>query len=177
MDGFLGEIRLFAFPKAPDGWLLCQGQILQIQKYTSLFSLLSNRYGGDAKTTFALPDLRGRVPVSIANGLSLGNSGGVDSVTLTMTQMPAHTHSVAATTSVGTVGIPTGLYPAQATKPSGSAATVPAAPPFYGAANSLTSLAPKSVGESGGNKGHDNRQPYLAINYCICVTGYYPPRN
>lgn len=177
MDGYLGEIRLFAFFKAPDNWLLCQGQALPINQYQALYSLLGTAYGGDGKTTFALPDLRGRTPISIDNGVSLGASGGTDTVTLQASQIPAHIHYLLAMTGAGTMGVPTGLYPAQVTKPSGGSSTIPDAPPFYGPANDLAPLTPVSVSSTGGSVAHENRQPFLAINYCICVAGLYPPRN
>lgn len=177
MDGYLGEIRLFAFPKAPDNWLLCQGQLLPIAQNQALYSLLGVSYGGDGKTTFALPDLRGRTPISIDNGVSLGSSGGTDSVALQASQIPAHIHYLMAMTGAGTMGVPTGLYPAQVTKPSGGSSTIPDAPPFYGPSSNLTPLNPASVNPTGGGAGHENRQPFLAINYCICTVGMYPPRN
>ncbi len=165
-EPFLGTIVGFAGNFAPRGWALCQGQILSISQNTALFSLLGTTYGGNGQTTFALPDLRGRTPVSSGQGpglsnYDLGQSGGEESVVLNAAQMPAHTHQVLGS-SVATGGRPNGRTPATGGQ--------------YGNANDVT-MDPGMIQAAGGSQPHDNMPPHLAINYIIALQGIFPSRN
>jgi microcystin-dependent protein len=168
---FLGTIRLVGFNFAPVGWALCQGQTLPISQNTALFSLLGTYFGGDGQQTFNLPDLRGRVAVNQGQGPGLSNyaqgqPGGAESVSLIVNQAPTHTHTMMAATNVTAPNPGPGLAlgtPATAVK-------------MYGAA-SPTALAPTSIGPFGSGGPHENRQPYLALNYIIALTGIFPSRS
>ena len=173
MEQYIGALTLFGFNFAPRGWAKCDGQLLSIAQNTALFSLLGTTYGGNGQTTFALPDLRGRVPLHQGNGPGLsarviGESGGVENVTLLQTQMPTHTHSVSlgASSSDGVRKNPTGSVPAAT---AGSSYAAP------GDADGV--MAAAVVGTSGGNQPHPNIQPYLVLNWCICTEGIFPSRN
>lgn len=185
MEPFIGQLMLFAGNFAPRGWALCQGQILPIAQYQALFSILGTTYGGNGQTTFALPDLRGRAPLSSGqgpglSGYALGQSGGRESVTLATANMPAHTHPVQlaltfaapASTAPGDTDTPgPGAVPAGA---SGSA--------IYGQGARDTTLAGAAVGgnvnlgNTGGNQPFDSRPPYLTLNWCIALEGIFPAR-
>lgn len=175
---FLGQIQPIGFGYAPKGWALCQGQLLPINSNQALFSLLGTTFGGDGRTTFALPDLRARVPVGAGQGPGLsnqpqGNRGGAEQVSLLATQIPAHSHPLQATMSVdpapGAVGSPVGGYLAAGSQKQYS--TGPKDDAL--AANSVSgTLAP-----SGGNQPHENRQPFIAMNYAIAIVGLFPPRS
>jgi microcystin-dependent protein len=177
-ESYIGELRPIGFNYAPKGWLFCQGQLLPINQYQALFSLLGTTYGGNGQTTFALPDLRGRLPVG-AGPLS-GNSGsnyvqgqrgGVESVTLATTQIPAHTHPITGTMKTAGLGDPSnpqGNYLAGDNNAQFSAG--PANATMGGGAQGTSS-------NSGGNQPHDNRQPVIGINYVICTQGIFPSRN
>jgi microcystin-dependent protein len=164
-SSFIAEIRLFGGNFAPRNWAFCQGQILSIATNTALFSLLGTTYGGNGTTTFALPDLRGRVAVGQGNGPGLspviiGQTGGSESVTLLATQMPAHAHTTKGSTGAQTTNRPTGAYQAA------------------GNSYSTTSDTPMAASDpAGGNQPHENRQPYLGLAYIICLFGIYPSRN
>jgi microcystin-dependent protein len=178
LDYFLGEIRLFAFGQAPNDWIVCNGQSLPIQSNVALYSLLGTTYGGDGKTTFNVPDLRGRVPVQISQTIKQGFAGGTETVTLTTAQ---HSHPVKAYSTAGNSGALASAFPAQNTVPSATPAP-PAASNLYGAAsaNNLVSISPASVSNSGSvanPTAHENRQPTIAMNYCIATVGLFPPRN
>ncbi len=165
-DPFLGAIHFFAFDWPPANWARCDGQIMNIQQNSALYSLLGTYFGGDGKTTFGLPDLRGRTPVH--NLAALGQKGGAENVALTTQQVPQHTHSVAASSASATTNNPAGAI----------LATIPtAANAAYGSVASLASLAASTVDTQGGGQGHSNLQPSLAINACIALTGIYPSRN
>lgn len=169
MDPFVGEIRLFGFNFAPRGWAFCDGSLLAIAQNTALFSLLGTMYGGDGRTTFGLPDLRGRVPLGFGQGPGLtartqGESAGSETVTLTPPQLPPHGHTVAAA-STATTKNPAGAVPA-----------FTAGGTSYGAAPDL-SMSPAMIGGGGTSQPHPNMQPYLALNWCIALTGIFPPRN
>ncbi len=156
-DPIMGAISLFAGNFAPRGWLYCHGQLLPIQQYSALFSILGTTYGGDGQTTFALPDLRGRAPIGVGHGpgltdRTLGEQGGTENVTLTVNQIPAHTHGVANTVVRG----------------SGSQ--------INGAANGGTGSGATQTTGVGGSQPHDNMPPYLGINFVIAVEGIYPSR-
>jgi len=167
---FVGEIQMFAGNFAPTGWALCNGQLLSIASNTALFSLLGTTYGGNGQTTFALPDLRGRVPIHPGQGPGLsarllGEVGGTETYTLGANEMPAHTHTEAASTANGVADSPTGRMPAR----------MPGAIPQYGSTSNVN-LAAAAVANSGGSQPHNNLQPYLAVTYIIALQGVYPSR-
>lgn len=176
MEPLLGEIRAVGFPFAPRNWAICDGSLLAIRSNTALFSLLGTQYGGDGKTTFALPDLRGRAIVDAGAGAGLsrytpGTMTGVESVTLQLGQMPAHTHSPSGTVKVnpasGNANSPGGNYLSNSTT-SQYGETVTSTM----AANSV-----KGTGEVvGSNQAHENRQPFLVLNYIIALQGVFPQR-
>lgn len=168
---FLSEIRIFGFNFAPVGWAFCSGQILSIAQNTALFSLLGTTYGGNGTQTFALPDLRGRTPAHQGSGLGLttrveGEVYGTESVTLLPTEIPQHTHTPMASSAGAT-----------ATSPS---ANVWAAQPdgYYAyASGGGAPMQPAALATAGGSQPHENRQPYLVLNFCIALTGVFPSRN
>ncbi len=159
---FIGEVRAVSFGVVPRGWALCNGQLMSIPQNQALFALLGTTYGGDGVTTFALPNLKGRVPIGEGNGTQLGESAGQTQVTLLSTQIPAHTHAVHASSSAGAED-PTDRGPAAAKT--------------YGPATELTNMAPEAVGPIGGTQPHQNMQPYLTISYIVALTGIYPDRS
>lgn len=178
MEGYIAEIRLFAGNFAPRGWAFCQGQILSIAQNTALFALLGTTYGGNGQTTFALPDLRGRVPVGTGQGpglsnVTLGEVGGAPTHTLIITEMPAHNHTAQTTVNAaatGTTTSPSGNYPAGST----------ARDNIYNNTSNATmnpGMAQTMVGIAGGSQPHNNMQPYLGLNYIICMEGIFPSRN
>ena len=167
MDPFIGEIRLVPFNFAPKGWALCEGQLLPINQNQALFSLLGTTYGGDGRTTFSLPDLRGRIPVgagqpSAGSSYPLGTTGGQETVELTTSQLPAHAHTVHASSAAGTTKNPATAFPA------GGGA--------YAAQRNVRMKA-AMIGRTGGGEEHENRQPYLSLNYIIALQGIYPAQN
>jgi microcystin-dependent protein len=169
MDPFLGEIRPIAFTFAPRGWALCNGQILSIAQNTALFSLLGTTYGGNGQTTFALPDLRGRVAISSGQGpglanYDLGEQGGVPAVTLAPSEMPTHGHAVGASSAAATAWSPASGVPAKAAR------TV-----YTSGGNAA--MAGDSLGVAGQSQPHENHQPYLSVIYAIALQGIFPPRN
>ena len=167
---FLSEIKIFAGNFAPVGWAQCNGQLMAISQNTALFSLLGTTYGGDGKTNFALPDLQGRVPMNFGQGPGLtdvfiGEQGGVESVTLLQTEIPAHGHSLR------------GLGET-ATEPDGVGALLAATPDSkaYGS-GSTVAMADGSVAPVGGSQPHNNMQPYLTLNFVIALSGIFPSRS
>ena len=171
-EPFLGCISIFGFNFAPRGWATCSGQILPINQNQSLYSLLGTTYGGDGRTTFALPDMRGRVPIHAGSGSgltpsSLGQRFGTERVTLTAAQIPAHSHTANASTANSTAATPQGNL----------AAPTVAAFNVYGDAASLTPGAGGQLGESDGGAAHDDMQPYTVLNFCIALQGPFPSRN
>ncbi len=173
-DPWIGEIALVAFNFAPQGWAFCNGQLLSIAQNTALFSLLGTTYGGDGQTTFALPNLQSRVPLHFGQGTGLspyaiGATGGVESVTLQTTQIPAHTHSFTpqATTASGGATSPAGALWAE----SGTGDTI------YQKGTSNAPMAAQTLGNTGGGQAHENRQPFLALNYVIALQGIFPSRS
>jgi microcystin-dependent protein len=165
-EAFIGEIRLFPFNFAPSGWAKCEGQLLSIKQYSALYSVIGVTYGGDGQTTFALPDLRGRVPVApnLSGTIRVGMAGGEETHTLTVSELPVHSHELfgaeRGTTNTATGNVWAGLSSVTA---------------FSNKANNT--MSPKAIEAKGGNDPHENMQPYLALNYCICLEGIYPPRN
>lgn len=160
---YVGEIRLFAGNFAPAGWLFCHGQLLAISENETLFQLIGTTYGGDGESTFALPDLRARIPLHQGNGVVLASQGGVESVTLTVQQVPAHTHPLQASTAVATQAAPAGNVPAQST-----------AADLYIADTPHAGLAASTVGPIGGSQPHENMQPFLGLNFIISLFGIFP---
>lgn len=160
---YVGEIRMFAGNFAPAGWMFCEGQLLPISENETLFNLIGTTYGGDGQSTFALPDLRGRLPIHQGDGFILAESGGVEEVTLTASQIPAHSHPLLGTTSLASDFNPGGKVFAQTQ-------TVDAyvtSPPFV-------PLAAQSVSLTGGSQPHTNFQPYLCVNFIISLFGIFP---
>jgi microcystin-dependent protein len=175
-DPFLGEIRLVGFSFAPQGWAFCDGQLLSISQNTALFSLLGTYYGGDGVNTFALPDLRGRVPVNQGQGpglssYNIGQSTGAEWVTLITSQIPAHSHAVSANSTSGSVENPIGNFTAAITDPNSGASINAFASTSNGTMNQGV------IGLAGGNQPHPNLQPLLCVNFIIAVQGIYPSRN
>jgi len=174
MEGYIGEIRLFAGNFAPRSWAFCSGQLLAISTNTALFSILGTTYGGNGVNTFALPDLRSRVAIHQGQGPGLSNyvlgqQAGSETVTLTTAQIPAHNHTFTANGNTSNMSATTtGNYLNGKTE---SGETV------VSTGSSLTTLNPASVGAAGGNQPHPNIPPYLCLNYIICVEGIFPSRN
>lgn len=171
-EPYIGDIMMVGFNFAPRGWALCDGQLLSIAQNTALFSLLGTVYGGNGTTNFALPDLRGRVPVGFGQGpglssYSLGESGGVASVTLIQNQMPGHTHTLRGR---GTTAISADPADASLARAAGGNAYAPAG-------SAAATLAPEALPMIGGSLPHENRQPFLSLNFCIALLGIYPSRS
>lgn len=177
-EPFIGEIVMFAGTFAPRNWAFCQGQLLSIAQNTALFSILGTTYGGNGQTTFALPDLRGRCPIGAGQGpglpnVNLGEMAGTPTHTLISSEMPAHSHPISGNTS--------GL--ANSASPSGNSIGIGVVPSTNTPVNIYNSAAPnaplngQSVGLSGGSQPHNNMQPYLGMNYIICLFGIFPSRN
>lgn len=172
MDPFVAEIRIFPFNFAPRGWAMCNGQLLPLSQNTALFSLLGTSYGGDGRTTFALPNLQGSAPMQPGQGpgLSLhdlGETGGAQTVTLLESEIPAHSHGLSVQSNPGNVKLPSpavGLARA-------------AGENVYGPTTNLVALAPQTLPPTGGSQPHNNMQPYLTLNFCIALQGVFPPRS
>lgn len=161
---YIGEIRMFAGNFAPAGWMFCEGQLIPISENETLFQLIGTTYGGDGQSTFALPDLRGRIPIHQGNGFILAETGGAEEITLTTSQIPAHSHVPLATLAGGTSTSPVGNHWAVAT--SG----------FYSDAvpNAGAPLAADAISFIGGSQPHTNMQPYLCVNFIISLFGIFP---
>lgn len=173
MDPFVGEIRAFAFGVVPRGWHLCDGALLSIQQNAALYSLLGVAYGGDGKTTFKLPDLRGRVPLcqGVVSGVGqylIGNADGLEAVALTSAQLPPHTHGLTCSSAGATTNNPAGAVPAVAA----TDANV-----YADAASPASALAAGVIAPAGQSLAHNNMQPSQAVSFCIAIQGLYPPRN
>jgi microcystin-dependent protein len=164
-EPFLSEIRIMSFNFAPKGWALCNGQTLQINQNQALFSLLGTTYGGNGQTTFALPNLQGRVPIHVGNGFTLGQAGGEQAHTVNLQELPQHIHFMVGSNTAGDTPVPGGnvlaLTPSQ----------------IYGDPVSLTTLIPTTITNTGGSQPHDNMEPYLVLNFCIALQGIFPSRN
>ena len=162
-DPYLGEIRMIGLFFAPRGWALCDGQLFSINQNQSLFSVIGNVYGGDGRTTFALPDLRGRTPVHVGDGLPLGAKAGTETHTLTVSELPTHTHL-----------IPASNHPANSGDPAAAA---------FAAADGENRFSTAPTGEmrtlladSGGGQAHNNMQPFTTVNFVIAIAGLFPTR-
>jgi microcystin-dependent protein len=160
---YVGEIRIFAGNFAPSGWMFCDGQLVPISEYETLFQLIGTTYGGDGQSTFALPDLRGRIPIHFGNGFIIGETGGAEEVTLTTQQIPAHSHPLLANSQAATETTP-------------SANAVPASPSalIYNNLTPLTTMAPAAISAVGGSQPHENRPPYLVASFIISLYGIFP---
>lgn len=163
-EPFVGEVRLFANNYAPRGWMFCEGQILQINQNQALYSLLGAVYGGNGVTTFALPDYRGRVPIHVSQSIPLGTAQGEAAHTLTVNEMPQHTHQVSGTSNNGSL-------------PSPANNTWAVSPGLYGPAETMVQMNQTAISTAGGSQPHNNMQPYLVLNYAIAVQGIYPSKN
>jgi microcystin-dependent protein len=161
---YVGEIRMFAGNFAPAGWMFCEGQLLPISEYETLFNLIGTTYGGDGQSTFGLPDLRGRVPMHQGNGFTLAETGGVETVNLTVPQMPNHSHPFLATTNFANVTSPSGAVLAQLT----------GGVKIYSGAAGNAPMATNMIGSTGGSQPHDNFQPYLCVDFIISLFGIFP---
>ncbi len=163
---YLGEIRLFAGNFAPAGWAFCDGRPLPISENDALFTLIGTTYGGDGQETFNLPDLRSRVPLHIGNSVILGETGGVESVTLTVQQTPTHSHPLLGSTALGSSTTPQNAVLAQDNI---------AGADLYIEDTPTASMATTAITPVGGSQPHENLQPYLVINYIIALFGVFPP--
>lgn len=181
-EPFLSEIRLFSFNFAPKGWALCNGQFLPINQNQALFSLLGTTYGGNGQTTFALPDLRARVPMHFGNGHTLGERAGAEAHTLTQQEMPTHVHLGRAQTEQ----VPADFGPQDPAGKVLAGASVAlqggnqAAVQFYSSQTqspNLVAMHPQAVSTAGGSQAHNNMKPYLTLNFCIALQGIFPSRN
>jgi microcystin-dependent protein len=173
-DPFVAEVRIFGFNFAPTGWALCDGQLLPISQNTALFSLLGTTYGGDGKSTFALPDLQGAAPIHPGQGqglslYDLGQEGGVESVTLLNTEIPIHAHALSAHAQDTGLVFDPGPTVTPASADGGFA--------YNTTTNAnLTQFAPQALSPTGGSLPHNNMMPYLTLNFCIALQGVFPPR-
>ena len=164
-EPYLSEIKIISWNYAPKGWSFCNGQLLPINQNQALFSLLGTTYGGNGQTNFALPDLRGSIPIHAGAGHLRGEKAGKESVTLTVQQMPLHIHLANSTNTDGSTGVPTNALLARATNF------------IYEAPANLTALNASAVTSVGGSQPHENRQPYLTLNFIIALIGVFPSRN
>lgn len=163
-EPFLSEIRVFSFNFAPKGWALCNGQLMPINQNQALFSLLGTRFGGNGQVNFALPNLQGRTPIHVGNGHQLGEAGGEMAHTLSIAELPTHTHQASAASVEGDQSLPPGNLPG----------------PYangYQPPTTLTTLDPSTVSNVGGSQPHANMQPYLAITFAIALQGIFPSPN
>lgn len=169
-EAYIGNVRIFSFSFAPKGWAMCNGQLLQINQNQALFALLGTNYGGDGRTTFALPDLRGRAPLHFGNGPGLstymqGESTGAETVTLGVTQLPEHAHTLKVSANA-----------ASTPAPGGNVLATPATKMFATASNTVA-MNSAAIASAGSSQPHENRQPYLTLNFCIALNGIFPSRN
>ena len=162
---YIGEIRMFGGNFAPNGWMFCEGQLLPIDEYDTLFNLIGTTYGGDGQSTFALPDLRGRLPLHAGNGFTLAETGGAEEVTLTVSQIPAHNHALVASDDFATQATPQNAM---------LAAMNIAGEDLYIPGTTNTTLAAQTLSPTGGSQPHSNMQPYLCLSFIISLFGIYP---
>jgi len=164
-EPFLAEIRIMSFVFPPKGWALANGQLLPINQNQALFSLLGTTFGGDGRVNFGLPNLQGNVPIGVGSGHVLGEKGGTQSVTVSIAQMPTHTHVFNGTSTTGTLNVTTNNI-------LGVSQT-----PIYTGPQSLVALNPASVTNTGGSQAHLNMQPFLTLSFCIALQGIFPSPN
>jgi microcystin-dependent protein len=160
---YVGEIRMFAGNFAPAGWQFCEGQLLPISENETLFNLIGTTYGGDGQSTFALPDLRGRIPIHQGSGVILAETGGAEEITLTVNQIATHSHPALATNNNGTQSVPTGLVPGRVTGND-----------IYGSDSPFVNMASSMISSTGGSQPHTNFQPYLCVSFIISLFGIFP---
>jgi microcystin-dependent protein len=160
---YVGEIRMFAGNFAPAGWMFCEGQLLPISEYETLFNLIGTTYGGDGQSTFALPDLRGRIPLHFGNGFTLAETGGVETVTLTVSQIPAHSHPLLASLNSATNNTVTNNVTGQV-----------GATQIYKQATPTAPMSASAMSPTGGSQPHNNFQPYLCVDFIISLFGIFP---
>jgi microcystin-dependent protein len=163
-EPFLSEIRIMSFVFAPKGWALCNGQLLPINQNQALFSLLGTTFGGDGRVNFALPDLRGRVPIHVGSGHTLGEKGGEQAHTLSIAELPTHTHTYQAQPAAGTQLPAAGALLAQASN-------------VYRTPDNFTTLQPGTISNVGGSQAHLNMEPFLTLTFCIALQGIFPSPN
>jgi microcystin-dependent protein len=164
-DPFLGELRIMSFNFAPAGWAMCNGSFMPINQNQALFSLLGTTYGGNGQTTFALPDLRGRIPMHFGGGFTQGERAGEQAHTVTIQEMPTHTHTANATSASGTSNIPQGLLFGNANLNA------------YRTQDSFQPVEPGTISSVGGSQPHENMSPYLTLTFCIALQGVFPSQN
>jgi microcystin-dependent protein len=160
---YVGELRMFAGNFAPAGWMFCEGQLLPISENETLFQLIGTTYGGDGQSTFALPDLRGRIPLHQGNGFILAETGGAEEITLTVNQLPAHSHPMLATTTITNDSNPATGVIAQSNSFDAYQSEAP-----------TTAMAPQAISSIGGSQPHTNFQPYLCVDFIISLFGIFP---
>jgi microcystin-dependent protein len=160
---YVGEIRMFGGNFNPAGWMFCDGALLPISENETLFQLIGTTYGGDGQSTFGLPDLRGRIPIHQGNGFILAENGGVETVTLTVQQIPAHSHPLLGSTATAATQDPASQVPATSVAQS-----------YFNLADNPNNMSPLSIGPVGGSQPHNNFQPYLGINFIISLFGIFP---
>jgi len=164
-EPFLSEIRIFSFGFAPKGWALCNGQLLPINQNQALFSLLGTTYGGDGRVNFGLPDLRARTPIHMGSGHTLGERGGEQAHTLSISEIPTHVHTAQASSATGNAAIPTGAV-------LGSPLNL-----SYRSPDALAAMNAGTVANVGGSQAHLNMQPFLTLSFCIALQGIFPSQN
>jgi microcystin-dependent protein len=168
-EPFLSEVRIMSFVFAPKGWALCNGQLMPINQNQALFSLLGTTFGGDGRVNFALPDLRGRTPIHVGSGHTLGERGGEQAHTLSIAELPTHTHVLSGSSAVSDAAVPTGnLLGAVDNTTFGTA---------YAGPSNLAAFSPQAVSNTGGSQAHLNMQPFLTLSFCIALQGIFPSPN
>jgi microcystin-dependent protein len=185
-EPYIGEVKIFPYNFAPIGWALCDGQELSIAENKSLFAIIGTTYGGDGRNKFKLPDLQGRAPIHDGRGIGLslyklGNASGSTTVELSVEQIPIHNHSMVATKSAPESNKPQNNFPAKHLDNNRgkmySDETSSLDPLKHATPNYKATFSPKTVSETGGDKSHENMQPYLVLSFCIALEGYFPPRS
>lgn len=165
---YLGEIRIMSFNFPPRGWTLCNGQFLPINQNQPLFSLIGTQYGGNGQTTFALPDFKGRTPIHMSNSHTIGEKAGEESHSLTISELPTHTHQLKAKDNAVTTNVPTAVTSLGRTDPNQI---------YNTSGQNLVVMKNEAVSAIGGNQPHNNMQPFLVLNFCIALQGIFPSRN